>query len=313
MNSNPKESQNQYDGYDQISYIRLLGKPSKKIMKALSGIVVYVAAFSILSIISVLAFKYIVDMRNVLLDLKRMETIVEILEKFYFRGLDDWFLFLLAPAAIFTYRIVYGNPPGVLISVKGRFRWEWMKKSLFLLLPLLSGVTVGQILIDEIPVFIFSFETLEAVLLSVLLTPLQSAGEEYLFRGFILQVFATFIKSEKWAWIISSTISSIIFSMLHFPENIYTGIDFFVFGILMCGLVYFTKGLEASVLFHTLNNLFLNILLGITDGNSVFVENKIMEEPFIEGIIVSIITDILICGTVVWIWKKYENKKVEIS
>ncbi len=291
------------------SYIHLLDNPRKKVIKILSAFIIYIIIFYTLMTISTVIFKYILNISYEYLSIKSILSLNEFLELGYFEKLIDWFLFLLIPTAIFTYRLIYKEPHGTLISTDYRFRWKWIKKCLTILFPIMVFVIIGQTLLDGIPDFIFSSGTIGAVLLSIIITPFQAAGEEYLFRAFALQVFATIIKSDKWAWIILSIISSFIFSILHLPEDLCTGIDLFIFGILMCVLVYFTEGIEASIIFHSLNNILLNIVMDLTgDNGNLFKDTgRIADGPFIESTVVSIITDILICGLVIWLWKNYKR------
>ena len=296
----------------RLSYIHLLGNPRKKVIKILGAFIIYVIIFYILMNISIIIFKNILNIPYEHMGIKSILSLNELTESGYFEKLSDWFLFLLIPAAIVTYRLIYKEPHGVLISTDYCFRWKWVKKCLIILIPVMAFAIIGQTLLNGVPDFVFSSGTIGAVLLSIIITPFQAAGEEYLFRAFGLQVFATILKSDKWAWVILSVISSFIFSILHLPEDLCTGTDLFVFGILMCVLVYFTEGIEASIVFHSLNNLFLNIMTDLTTGSSNLLidTNGMTDGPFVESTVVSIITDILICGLIIWLWKNYNKNLV---
>lgn len=118
--------------------------------------------------------------------------------------------------------------------------------------------------------------------ISVLLIPLQTSAEEYLFRGYLMQGIADLARN-KW---IPLVITSVTFGALHFanPEvdkmgNIlllyYIGTGFFL-GI----ITLMDEGMELSLGFHAANNL-IGALLVTTDWsalqtNSIF---KDVSEP----------------------------------
>ena len=86
----------------------------------------------------------------------------------------------------------------------------------------------------------------------VLLAPLQAAGEEYLFRGYLMQVLGTFVR-QKWLVVL---VSAVVFTLIHGTQNLPLMLDRFAFGALMGALVVLTGGLEASVAAHAVNNVF---------------------------------------------------------
>ena len=101
------------------------------------------------------------------------------------------------------------------------------------------------------------------VLIGVLFIPFQSALEEWLFRGYLMQGFAGMTKSR----LISLILTSVIFGSLHIlnPEvdklgygimAYYIGTGFF-FGIMSL----MDEGIELAIGFHVANNLITAILV----------------------------------------------------
>jgi membrane protease YdiL (CAAX protease family) len=85
----------------------------------------------------------------------------------------------------------------------------------------------------------------------LLTTPLQALGEEYAFRGYLMQAFGSLTRSRVFALLLTSG----LFALAHGAQNFPLFFDRFAFG-LMAGLtVILLGGLEAGIALHILNNL----------------------------------------------------------
>ena len=99
--------------------------------------------------------------------------------------------------------------------------------------------------------------------ISFFILPLQTTVEELLFRGYMLQGSINLFKKP----IISAIVSSILFASLHMgnPEVEKLGIVillyYFACGLFMALLTVLDDGLELSLGFHTINNIFGVLLL----------------------------------------------------
>lgn len=103
--------------------------------------------------------------------------------------------------------------------------------------------------------------SLVAMALVVLLTtPLQAMGEEYFFRGYLMQAFGALTR-HPW---IAIVITSLLFALAHGVQNAPLFLDRFVFGLMAGYVVVRTGGLEAGIALHVWNNLFaFGLALGI--------------------------------------------------
>lgn len=90
------------------------------------------------------------------------------------------------------------------------------------------------------------------LLIIVLLGPLQAAGEEYLFRGYLMQLLGS-VLSRPWLVVL---ISGVLFTVVHGWQNMPLMLDRFAFGCVMGALVVLTGGLEAAIAAHAVNNVF---------------------------------------------------------
>ncbi|GAA3640620.1 CPBP family intramembrane glutamic endopeptidase [Flavivirga jejuensis] len=114
--------------------------------------------------------------------------------------------------------------------------------------------------------YVFNFKLKPFLILSaiaVLLVPLQTSFEEYLFRGYLMQGIGIIAKN-KWVPLI---ITSTVFGLLHIanPEVEKLGYVIMIYYIgtgLMLGIMtLMDEGMELSLGFHAANNLFTALLV----------------------------------------------------
>ena len=84
----------------------------------------------------------------------------------------------------------------------------------------------------------------------LLLTPLQAAGEEYAFRGYLTQAFGGLLGS-RWLAVLGP---ALLFALAHGAQDLPVFFDRFAFGVVSGVLVIATGGLEAGIAMHVLNN-----------------------------------------------------------
>jgi len=86
----------------------------------------------------------------------------------------------------------------------------------------------------------------------VLAGPLQAAGEEYFFRGYMQQLIGA-VLPQRWVVVL---VSAVLFTAVHGTQNMPLLLDRFAFGALLGALVVMTGGLEAGIAMHAVNNIF---------------------------------------------------------
>ncbi|MBL0747293.1 CPBP family intramembrane glutamic endopeptidase [Nocardioides baculatus] len=160
-------------------------------------------------------------------------------------------------------------------SVRPRLRWGYLLLCLPLaVVALVASVGVGLLLPlapGEAPVGEvneFSSQTRDFLLVILLLTPLQAAGEEYLFRGYLTQAFGSIRGiSRRTSDIIAVLGPALIFALFHgLSQDLPVFFDRFAFGVVAGILVIRTGGLEAAIAMHVLNN-FLAFGLALAFGD----------------------------------------------
>ncbi|MEU4388733.1 type II CAAX endopeptidase family protein [Promicromonospora sp. NPDC023805] len=89
----------------------------------------------------------------------------------------------------------------------------------------------------------------------LLTTPLQAAGEEYFFRGWLTQWTGSML---RWRWLAiaaPAVLTAFLFALAHGAQSPWLFADRLVFGLVASLLVWRTGGLECAVALHVANNL----------------------------------------------------------
>lgn len=169
----------------------------------------------------------------------------------------------------FVIRVVHRMRPRWLTSVVPRMRWRFFAVCLGLAaIALVAQLLVGTLLPSGSEgdlggkLNAFTTSTAVAALVVLLTTPFQAAGEEYLFRGYLLQAVGSLFRN-RWVAILTT---ATLFALAHGAQNFPLFFDRFAFGLIAGWLVTKTGGLEAGIALHVLNN-FLAFGLALSFGD----------------------------------------------
>lgn len=165
---------------------------------------------------------------------------------------------LLASAVPLTMVVTWaahGWRPRWMLSVAGRLRWGWLAAcGVVALLVQLVGTVAAYALSGGAPEGRAHDVTL-LLSIVVITTPLQAAGEEFLFRGWIVQNVGALIRHPTASLVVGGVVSSALFALAHGQQNGWLILDRFAFGVVAFLLVWRTGGLEASIALHVVNNV----------------------------------------------------------
>ncbi|MFI9808576.1 lysostaphin resistance A-like protein [Streptomyces sp. NPDC052301] len=171
-------------------------------------------------------------------------------------ALDLLFIAVAIPVVLLVVRWIGRRPAGSVSSVTGRLRWRWLALCLLTAAPvfaLMSGA--GFLLPDGADQgdrwagwAVFG----PALAMLVVLVPLQTAAEEYVFRGWLTQTFGAYLRSPWCAFLPQA----VLFAAAHGWGTPWGFADLVVFGAAGGWLTWRTGGLEASVALHAVTNLF---------------------------------------------------------
>ncbi|MFK4148976.1 lysostaphin resistance A-like protein [Streptomyces sp. NPDC004065] len=182
-------------------------------------------------------------------------------------------LAFMLPMVLLAARLVQRRTAGGLSSVTGRLRWRWLLVCLGVAMAaalLLGGVMAAAALVSKAgtdgpgsawvgwPTFL----TYAAVL--VLLLPFQAAAEEYVFRGWLPQVFGSYLRTP-WP---GAVFGAVLFALAHGLGTPWGFIDLILFSLVLSFLVHRTGGLEAALAYHVCVNV-VSLVLAVTTADGI--------------------------------------------
>ena len=202
-------------------------------------------------------------------------------------------------------RVLHGLRPGWLASVRPRIRWRWLLVCLALsTLSLLATVVVSSLVPSsdggaEVSSHLndFTSTTRDFLVVVVLLTPLQAAGEEYAFRGYLTQTFGNLF-GQRWAAVV---FPAALFALAHGGQSPPVFFDRFAFGIVAGLLVILTGGLEAGIAMHVFNN-WLAFGLALAFGDMASTLNPVGGSWW--TIPVTLTQSLVYLGLVLWVARR---------
>jgi uncharacterized protein len=183
------------------------------------------------------------------------------------------------PAVLLIAFLLHRLRPGWVASVAGRMRWRWLLVCLGLsVVALVATLVVSAVLPaggdgEDLggSVNPWTTEVRNFLLVIVFLTPLQAAGEEYAFRGYLTQAFGGIFArlGPTPARAAAVLAPALLFALAHGAQDAPIFFDRFAFGVVAGVLVVATGGLEAGIAMHVLNNfLAFGLALAFTDMSS---------------------------------------------
>lgn len=162
----------------------------------------------------------------------------------------------LIPITMGIYRLIHKLRPSRLMSIKPGIRVKFFFVCLGLsVIAIAAQFAVAAVLPGDTNgvsghADSFSWTTVAFIAVILISTPLQAMGEEYAFRGYLMQAFGSLTKSPWFAIVLSAG----LFTAAHASQNPPLLADRFAFGLLAGYLVLRTGGLEAGIALHILNN-----------------------------------------------------------
>ncbi|MFJ9316737.1 type II CAAX prenyl endopeptidase Rce1 family protein [Pimelobacter simplex] len=165
-------------------------------------------------------------------------------------------------------RALHEQRPGWVASVVGAFRWRWFAACLGIAVVALAlTLLVSTVLPDQGAGSVDVGDRLnpwtstvrDFLLVIVLLTPLQAAGEEFVFRGYLAQAFGGLAAGfgARTGAAVAVVVPAVLFALAHgLGQDVPIFFDRLAFGLVAGLLVLLTGGLEAGIAMHVLNNFF---------------------------------------------------------
>ncbi|RBY86345.1 hypothetical protein DQ241_12360 [Blastococcus sp. TF02A-30] len=180
---------------------------------------------------------------------------------------------LAVPAVLLAWPLAHGTGPGPGLSAAGRFRWPLLRRAAVLALlsvgPALGlAVAAAVLLADrELPGPVGAVGWV--LLVAVLLVPLQAAGEEFLFRGYLAQSVAAWTGRPRLGAALAALGSAVAWAALHGTDHLGGFLARVALGLLLSALVALTGGLEAAVALHAVVALLVMVLTALLGEGAV--------------------------------------------
>jgi membrane protease YdiL (CAAX protease family) len=161
----------------------------------------------------------------------------------------------------------HGYRPRWVSTVVGGLRWGWMLRCAGVALVVAVASTAVFWLADGAPSGRGSDVAVLLVIVA-LTTPLQAAGEEYFFRGWMSQSIGALFPRAVVGAVVAAGVSAALFALAHGGQDAFLFADRLAFGLLASYLVWRTGGLEAAIAAHTVNNVVVFVPVILTGGLS---------------------------------------------
>ncbi|MCF4101241.1 CPBP family intramembrane metalloprotease [Gillisia sp. M10.2A] len=180
----------------------------------------------------------------------------------------------------FVSKVLHNQPIKGLTTTRKKIDW----RRFFFAFGLVAIFAIATTLLDYLANpenYLFNFQLvpfLILVVIAIVMVPLQTSFEEYLFRGYLMQGIGVFVKN-KWLPLI---LTSVIFGSLHFfnPEVTKLGNIIMIYyigtGFMLGVMTLMDEGMELALGFHAGNNLITALL--VTADWTAFQTNSILKD-----------------------------------
>ncbi|SEQ16438.1 CPBP family intramembrane glutamic endopeptidase [Microlunatus flavus] len=204
------------------------------------------------------------------------------------------------PLSMLLQRAFFGQRGRWLSSVTGRFRWRVLGRASLVALPFWLAYLAITLVAAPESVRAPSGTYLALLVIVVLTTPLQAAGEEFGARGLITRGAGSWCASPRLALLVGTLLSGAVFTLAHGAGDPWLIAFYFAFAVVLSLLTWRTGGLEVAVLLHTFNNLvaFGSLVLMQQDTSTVFDRGAGSAGPsvLLPGVI------LLLSAGALWAW-----------
>lgn len=157
---------------------------------------------------------------------------------------------VLIPWSMLLQRWLYGVKVASLHSVISRFRFDVFGRALVFIVP--AWVVVTAVLYwSPLPEANWAHtDVIWFLVATLLVTPLQGAGEEYGFRGLIFRVAGGWTRRARAGLIVGILVSSGLFAVVHLSTDLVLNVNYLIFAVGIALITWRTGGIEIAVVLH---------------------------------------------------------------
>ncbi|MFC0674362.1 CPBP family intramembrane glutamic endopeptidase [Brachybacterium hainanense] len=184
-------------------------------------------------------------------------------------------LLVLAPLALLLLVLVGGAPWRSALRLGRTFSWRRLGSLL-----LVFGVLIGAVYAVTSMIWplgttpVITATTVALIAVALLSTPLQAAAEEVVFRGVITAAIASWVRPARIAIVLGITVSSVLFGLAHGAGDPWLIAYYVTFGLSMALMALISRGLEAPIAFHVMNNVISMVIGAVSAGGGGLVIDR---------------------------------------
>lgn len=177
-------------------------------------------------------------------------------------------LALLLPWSMLLQRWFFGVPMRSLHSLAGTFRWGLVGRTAAIVIPIWAVYLALTSAMMPFPATDHPVTDLLALfVIALTITPLQSAGEEYAFRGLVFRIAASWGRGPRLGLILGIAVSSLLFMVAHIALDPWLNLYYLTFGAALAVITWRTGGVELAVMLHAVNNSLAFVLSAVLSAD----------------------------------------------
>jgi membrane protease YdiL (CAAX protease family) len=162
---------------------------------------------------------------------------------------------LVIPWSMFLQRRLYGVRGATLSSVASGWRFDVFGRALLTVTPaFLIALAVFESLSPGETAVWQRGDVIWLLVVTILLVPLQSAGEEYGLRGLVFRVAAGWGRGRWTSLILGIGVSAALFSVIHTASDPWWNLFYLLFSVVTGYVTWRTGGVEIAVVIHAALN-----------------------------------------------------------
>lgn len=225
-------------------------------------------------------------------------------------ALDPWatlttnlLLASLIPATLIGVWVGFRRSPWRALSVAGRLRWGWLGWCALVVTPLWAVYLAVTWVVFDQDVMDRPEQWVGLLVVTLLTTPLQAAGEEVAFRGGLVQGVGAWFRSPVVGLAVTTVLSTALFAAAHGSADPWIIIELGCLAVAGCWLAWRTGGLEAVIVLHVVNNVLImtsGILLGGLQES--YVDGSSEGSPVSAGM--SVVATALVTAVLLWLARR---------
>ena len=210
-------------------------------------------------------------------------------------------LALLLPWSMLIQRWLYGVEGASLHSVRSLFRPDVFGRAFLVILPVWAVyLTLFSALAPQEEGHWPAGDLLVMFAVIILLAPLQSAGEEYGFRGLAFRIAASWGRGPRAALVLGVLVSSVLFTAAHLALDPWLNIYYFTMGVTLALITWRTGGLEIAVVVHAVNNTLIFLIAALMRDDLA----EGMERSAGAGSPVMLVPCVLLVAITIVVWRR---------